>query len=111
MSQYKAFIAKDGKHFQVSVCWDDNDPNRFITAPFPLADPDDLAVQIERAGYRLVSTESDNVGRGWAIVTRANQTERPYYDPVSRTWHAALSDDIKQQIRAKYPDAVVAGVA
>ena len=110
MSTYKAFIAKDGNRFQVSVCWDDNDPNRFITAPFPLEPSDDLDNQLGRAGYRLVSNDSDNIGRGWALVSRM-ATDRPFYDPVAQTWRSSLSDDAKQKIRAKYPDASVPGVA
>lgn len=115
MSLYKAYIANDqAKHKkQVSVVWDDNDPNRFITAPFPIdeqATEDDLAAALGRAGYRVVSTDSDNLGRGWAMVARSS-SQHSFYDPVSAGWYAYLTDEQKDEIRRLYPDAAVPGVS
>lgn len=113
LAYYKAYIANDGGRYQVSVVWDENDPNRFISAPFPLADnatDEDLVHELGRAGYRLVSFDSDNFGRGWAIVAR-RENRHCFYDPISQEWYSFLSDAQKSEIRKKYPDARVAGVS
>lgn len=115
MSLYKAYIANDQATHkkQVSVVWDDNDANRFITSPFPIdeqATEDDLAEALGRAGYRVVSTDSDNLGRGWAMVARSS-AQHSFYDPVSESWYAHLSDEQKKEIRRRYPDAAVPGVS
>lgn len=107
MAYYRATIARDGDNVQLIVHWDDNDPNRFITAPRTLSGTiteDELAHELGRDGYRVVSTESDNVGRGWAIVTRAN-TDHRFYDPISGGWYTFLTENQKAEIREMYPDA------
>ncbi|MBR7514144.1 hypothetical protein KC219_28700, partial [Mycobacterium tuberculosis] len=63
-------------------------PTRFLAlarwaAPLCLA----LAAALGRAGYRVVSTDSDNLGRGWAMVARSS-SQHSFYDPVSAGWYA-----------------------
>jgi hypothetical protein len=113
MGYYHATICRDGDAgHQVVVHWDDNDPNRFIYAPIAVAGEvteQKLADAVATQGWRIVSFDSDNVGRGWAIVARSEPT-RPFYDPISQGWCTFLTDDQKRAIAAKYPDAVVPGV-
>ena len=113
MSLYQVTIAHDGENRQIVVHWDDNDPNRFIVAPFTVAaaelDESRLAHELGRMGFRLVSTDSDNVARGWAIVART-QSDRPFFNPLNGTWQAFLDDEEKRQIAAKWPYAEVPGV-
>lgn len=118
MAYYTATIAidrgarndRDGR--QIVVHWDDNDPNRFIYAPIsvdhPLTGEAELVELLAGQGWRVVSDGSDNVGRGWAIVTRKDK-RLPFYNPLSRSWQAFLSDDEKRAVREKYPDATVPG--
>lgn len=116
MAYYMATICIDrGPHndqngSQIVVHWDDNDPNRFITAPItvnhPVTSETELRSLLESAGYSIVSHDSDNIGRGFAIVKRS-APGRPFYHPVKREWVAALWDDDKREIRAKYPDAKI----
>lgn len=112
MSLYRCTIANDGDNRQIIVHWDDNDPNRHIVAPVtvPAAelDEDGLAYELGRGGFRLVSTGSDNVSRGWAIVART-QTDRPFYNPLDQSWHTYLTNDAKRTIAATWPDAAVPG--
>jgi hypothetical protein len=79
MSLYRCTIAEDRDNRQIIVHWDDNDPNRHIMAPVTVPagelDEDRLAHELARAGFRVVSIGSDNVGRGWAIVARTQ--DRP----------------------------------
>lgn len=102
MTEYRAFISKDGDNLQVSVCWDYDDPNRFITAPRPLpgtVTEADLEHELGRDGYRLLSAEADNLGRGWALVaTRDGRA----WDPVTSTWCASLDDEQKRKILDTY---------
>ncbi|KXO91096.1 Uncharacterised protein (plasmid) [Tsukamurella tyrosinosolvens] len=113
MSLYHCTIALDGDNRQVIVHWDDNDANTHIVAPITIAaselDEAKLVHLVASMGFRMVSTGSDNVGRGWAIVARTN-SNHPFYDPIAREWRAFLSDDQKAAIRTQYPDATVPGV-
>lgn len=113
MSLYKTTIAHDGNNRQIIVHWDDNDPNRHLTAPVtvPAAelDEDRLAHELGRSGFRMASGDSDNVGRGWAIVARS-QSDRPFYNPLDGGWYAYLPDEVKVEIRSKYPQARVPGL-
>jgi hypothetical protein len=113
MSLYRCTIARDGDRRQIGVHWDDLDPNRYIAAPVavPAAELDETRLEHElgRMGFRLSSTDSDNVGRGWAIVART-QSERPFFNPIDGTWNAFLDDEDKRTIRDKWPEAEVPGV-
>lgn len=113
MAYYKATICRDGAGSQVVVHWDENDPNRFITAPrmVPggLVDARHLEEVLESDGWRLASAGSDNIGRGWAIVKR-RESQWTFYNPITRDWYMFLSDDDKARIRETYPDAEVPGV-
>lgn len=113
MSLYRTTIAHDGGNRQIIVHWDDHDPNTHIVAPVtvPAAELDEARLQHELGsmGFRIASSDSDNVGRGWAIVSRLH-TDRPFYNPIERSWYAYLSDDAKREIASKYPGARVPGV-
>ncbi len=113
MSLYRCTIARDGDRRQIGVHWDDLNPNRHITAPVtvPAAELDERRLEHElgRMGFRLASTDSDNVGRGWAIVARI-QSDRPFFNPIDGTWYAFLDDEDKRTIRDKWPEAEVPGV-
>jgi hypothetical protein len=119
MAYYRATICKDRgpqndrDGTQIVVHWDDKDPNRAITAPImyghPVTDERVLAVLLRDEGWTVVSRDSDNVGRGFAIVKRTDG-RHPFYDPISRSWYSFLTDDQKNQIRATYPGADVPGV-
>lgn len=112
MSLYRATIAHDRDERQIVVHWDDNDPNRHIVAPVsvPAGELDDarLAHELGRMGFRLVSTDSDNIGRGWAVVAR-NQSDRPFFNPLDGSWNAFLHDHVKEEIAERWPDAAVPG--
>ncbi|OBK36966.1 hypothetical protein A5658_04715 [Mycobacterium sp. 1245111.1] len=112
MSLYRCTIAHDGDRRQIIVHWDDDNPNRAICSPVtvPAAELDEarLIHELGRSGFRLVSADSDNIGRGWAIVARS-QTDRPFYNPIDQTWHTYLTDDAKRDIAATWPDAAVPG--
>lgn len=120
MSLYMATICtdrgpqnnRDGR--QIVVHWDDNDPNTampsgVINYAHPITDEQVLAVLLRDEGWTVVSFDSDNIGRGFAIVKRTDQ-RHPFFNPVTRTWQYFLSDQDKEEIRAKYPHAQVAGV-
>ena len=113
MSLYKTTIARDGDRRQIIVHWDDHDPNRHIVAPVtvPAAELDEARLEHElgRMGFRIASTGSDNIGRGWAIVSRLH-TDRPFYSPLDGSWYAYLSDDVKAEISSKYPQSRVPGL-
>lgn len=114
MSLYRCTIALDGEdRRQINIHWDDNDPNRLIVAPYDVAavgfDEQRLADVVGTMGFSIASTCSDNVGRGWAIVSRLNR-DRPFFNPVDHRWYSFLPDDVQREIRAKYPDADVPGV-
>ncbi len=118
MSLYRCTICLDGQpgvweDRQIVVHWDDLDANTFVVAPFTVAaadlDEERLVHELGRMGFRLVSTNSDNIGRGWAIVSRS-RTDRPFYNPLDRSWCAYLTDEDKRAIRNKWPDAAVPGV-
>ena len=113
MSLYQCTIANDGARRHIIVHWDDNDPNRHVVAPVTVAAEDlteaRLVHELESMGFRLVSTDSDNIGRGWAIVTHS-RTDWPYYNPLDGNWYTFLSDDVKRAIADKWPDAAVPGV-
>lgn len=112
MSLYRCTIANDGDRRQIIVHWDDNDPNRHIVAPTTIGagdlDEQRLALELSRAGFRIASTDSDNIGRGWAIVAHARR-DWPFYNPISGDWCAFLSDDVKRAIAATWPAASVPG--
>ncbi len=112
MSLYYCTIANDGPLRQIVVHWDDNDPNRHIVAPVTVPavslDETRLAAELAGMGFRLVSTESDNIDRGWAIVARA-QLDRPFYNPLDGDWYAYLSDAVKREIANKWPNADIPG--
>lgn len=113
MSLYRCTIANDGAtRRQIVVHWDDNDPNRHVTAPVTVAaadlDEDRLIAELNLMGFRMVSADSDNIGRGWAIVGRL-RTQWPFYNPLDGTWQAFLSDEDKRAIAEKWPDADVPG--
>lgn len=112
MSLYHCTISRDGNDRQSIVHWDDNDAGRDIVAPctMPATELDEarLAGVVGSMGFRIASEHSDNIGRGWAIVS-PNNRDRPFYDPIDRDWRAYLSDDRKREIRDSYPDAVVPG--
>lgn len=114
MSLYLTTIAHDGdNNRQIIVHWDEHDPNTHIVAPVAVAaeELDDARLEHElgRMGFRIASTSSDNIGRGWAIAARL-RSDWPFYNPLDGTWNAFLSDEVKQEIRAKYPSARVPGV-
>ncbi|WP_036376513.1 hypothetical protein [Mycolicibacterium austroafricanum] len=113
MSLYTTTIALDGDKRQIIVHWDDNDPNTHITAPVtvPAADLDESRLEHElgRMGFRIASAGSDNVGRGWAVVSRLH-TDRPFYNPLDSSWYAYLPSDVKREIASKYPGSRVPGV-
>jgi hypothetical protein len=113
VSLYRCTIAHDRDKRQIIVHWDDNDPNRHIVAPVTVTatdlDEHRLVHELGAMGFRLVSTGSDNIERGWAIVARTH-TDRPFYSPIGQTWYAYLPDDVKRAIADKWPDAVVPGV-
>lgn len=113
MSLYRCTIAHDGENRQIIVHWDDDDPNRHIVAPASIAasdvTEDRLAHELGRMGFRVVSTDSDNVGRGWAIVAHA-RSDWPFYNPLTNGWCSHLDDETKRGIKAQWPDAVVPGV-
>lgn len=113
MSLYRCTIATDGDRRQIIVHWDDNDPNRHIVAPISVAagelDEQRLAHELSRSGFRIASTGSDNIGRGWAIVSHT-RTDWPFYNPITGDWCAYLSDDVKRSIAATWPTASVPGV-
>jgi len=110
MGYYTTTICRDGDHHQIVTHWDDHDPNRFIYAPITVTGElteETLAAAVATQGFRIVSTESDSIGRGWAIVTRPDHR---FYDPISGDWYSYLTDTRKAAISAKYPDARVPGV-
>ncbi|MFA5709321.1 hypothetical protein [Mycolicibacterium sp.] len=113
MSLYHCTIAQDRDQRQVIVHWDDHDPNRHIVAPVSVAadtlDEAKLTDLVSSMGFRIASTDSDNIGRGWAIVARI-QTDRPFYNPLDQGWYAYLQDDVKSAIADKWPGARVPGV-
>lgn len=113
MSLYTCTIANDGAQRQVVVHWDDKDPNRHVVAPVTLPanglDECRLAEAVGSMGFRIVSADSDNVGRGWAIVARSN-SDRPFYNPIDQSWNAFLPEDVKRAIADKWPGAAVPGV-
>jgi len=117
VAYYTATICKDGSGCQVVVHWDDNDPNRFITTPtlvdHPITDGTELESVLEAQGWIMVSRDSNNIGRGWAIVKRKRDSAthyRPFFNPLDRGWYGSLSDEVKWQIRATFPEATVPGV-
>lgn len=102
---------QDGR--QIVVHWDDNDPNRAITGGLinyrhPITDERTLTILLRDEGWTVVSNGSDNIGRGFAIVKRTDQ-RHPFFNPLTRSWQAFLSDDEKRKINRKYPDANVPG--
>lgn len=109
---YRCSIARDGDHRQIIVHWDDLDPNRHITAPVtvPVAELDESRLEHElgRKGFRLASSDSDNVGRGWAIVARI-QSDRSFFNPINRIWCSSISGEEKRAINDKWPGAEVPG--
>ncbi|WP_396912578.1 hypothetical protein [Mycolicibacterium sp.] len=110
MCYYTTTICKDGDRHQVVTHWDDHDPNRFIYAPVTVTGEmteQKLAEAVASQGFRIVSNQSDNIGRGWAIVER-RQRHR-FYDPISRDWYSSLSNDQKNAIAAKYPGVDILG--
>lgn len=113
MSLYRCTIAHDRADRQIIVHWDDNDPNRHIVAPTTIVageiTEERLAHELGRMGFRVVSTDSDNIGRGWAIVAHT-RSDWPFYNPLTQGWCAYLDDRTKAEIRAKWPEAVVPGV-
>lgn len=120
MSYYMATICRDRKHnsTQVVVHWDDNDPSRAIGSPIDIdgeVTEETLAEAVASAGWRVTSIASDNIARGWAIVTRAN-VPRPgwpawtFYDPITGGFSSSLTEENKREIKAKYPDAVIPGM-
>lgn len=113
MSLYRCTIAHDGANRQIVVHWDDNDPNRHIVAPTTIpaseTSEDRLAHELGRMGFRVVSTDSDNIGRGWAVVAHT-RADWPFYNPLTQGWCAYLDDTAKQGIRARWPEADVPGV-
>ncbi|WP_165614953.1 hypothetical protein [Mycolicibacterium conceptionense] len=109
MGYYTTTICKDGDRHQVVTHWDDHDPNRFIYAPVTVTGEmteQKLADAVAAQGFRIVSTGSDNIGRGWAIVDRHDHR---FYDPISGDWYSFLSNEQKDAITAKYPGADVPG--
>lgn len=114
MSLYTCTIAIDGgDKRQVIVHWDDRDPNRHIVAPVTVPadelDEKRLTEVVGSMGFRMVSTGSPNIARGWAIVGRL-RTDRPFYNPLDQSWNTYLTDDAKRAIADKWPDAQVPGV-
>lgn len=118
MAYYTCTIARDGDgDRQISIHWDDNDPNRHITAPVtvPADELDEarLALEVGRLGFRVISNDSDNIDRGWAIVSRSFTSEttsdHSFYNPITGGWQAYLSAVDKNEIRTKYPAARVPG--
>lgn len=113
MSLYRCTIANDGSRRQIVIHWDDNDANRIIVAPVAVPtselNEERLIHEIGRMGFRLASTESDNVERGWAIVAHLRK-DWPFYNPLDGSWHAFLDDETKRSIRERWPDADVPGV-
>ena len=112
MSLYRVTIANDGDKRQIIVAWDDENPNRHIVAPVTVAaselDEARLEHELGRMGFRLVSADSDNIGRGWAIAASRN-SNHPFYNPADRSWCAYLDANAKRTIADKWPDAVVPG--
>ncbi len=112
MSLYRVTIANDGDKRQIIVAWDDNDPNRHIVAPVTVAaselDEARLEHELGRMGFRLASVDSDNIARGWAIVSRT-RTDHPFYNPLDGSWCAYLDAPTKRAIAEKWPDADVPG--
>lgn len=109
MCYYTTTICRDSDHHQVVTHWDDHDPNRFIYAPVTVTGDmteQKLADAVASQGFRIVSTDSDNIGRGWAIVERPDHR---FYDPISRDWYSYLSNEQKDAITATYPEASVPG--
>ncbi len=110
MSIYTATICKDGDGSQIVVHWDDNDPNRFITAPImvdrAVTDETELSELLGLQGWRIVSTGSDNIGRGWAMVSRI-RSDWPFYNPLTGNFQAFLHDGEKREILGRWPDADV----
>lgn len=115
MSHYIATIARDGDaKRQIVVHWDDNNPNRHVCAPVTVGagelDETKLSSVLGSMGFRVVDDAgADNVGRGWATVTRIRD-DRPFFNPLDSSWHSYLSEEIKDKIRATYPGASVPGV-
>lgn len=113
MAYYTATIARDGDaRRQIAVHWDDNNPNRHIIAPVTVAtdelDEEKLSHVLASMGFRIISGDSDNVGRGWAVVSRAKSAHL-FFNPLDGTWRSHLSDETKEQIRTTYPGAAVPG--
>jgi hypothetical protein len=109
MGYYTTTICKDDDRHQVVTHWDDHDPNRFIYAPVTVTGElteQKLADAVASQGFRIVSTSSDNIGRGWAIVARPDHR---FYDPISHDWYSYLSNEQKDAITATYPGASVPG--
>lgn len=78
----------DRRRFYFVVHWDDNDPNTMITqvaeaGPITNEAIADAALSM---GFSVVSHDSDNAARGWAVVTRNGS--HPWFDPVARAWFA-----------------------
>lgn len=114
MSLYRCTIATDGDRRQIIVHWDDNDPNRHIVAPITVEasdlDEERLAHELGRSGFRIASTGSDNIGRGWAIVSHT-RTDWPYFNPVDGGWYSFLSETVKHTIAETWPTASVPGAS
>ncbi|GAB5005464.1 MULTISPECIES: hypothetical protein [Mycobacterium] len=77
---------------QLVVHWDDDDPNTVIAQTFTAkAITNDVIEQAAaRIGFRVVSTDSDNAARGWALVTRFD-SDRPFFNPADRSWSSVAS--------------------
>lgn len=118
MAYYTCTIAHDDDNRQIIIHWDDHDPNRHLVTPVsvPASELDEarLVHEVGRMGFRIISTDSDNVGRGWAIVsrsfTRESTAQHYFYNPLTNGWQTYLSETDKNMIRTKYPDARVPGV-
>lgn len=79
-------------HFGNLMVADDDDPNTVIAQTFTAkAITNDVIEQAAaRIGFRVVSTDSDNAARGWALVTRFD-SDRPFFNPADRSWSSVAS--------------------
>lgn len=112
MSIYRATITEDGEHSRrIVVHWDVNDTARSIAVSPTITaqelNESRLADELATLGFRLLSTESDNLGHGWAIVCRSAGSHK-VYNPLDDAWCSHLSGEEKAAIAQRWPDVELA---